>query len=137
MLNGAAELRNKRGTGHGRSGGPLIDAPVARLTAGLVLPAVLYLCEVYEDRTKPDEPREATPIRTRSVPLGRPSESCSVDDIVVHKTFGEGQVVSVQPTEQGPMVHVDFGGDTGVKRLLAKYAGLTVRASAPRDDGSV
>jgi hypothetical protein len=42
ILHGADELRNARGTGHGRSGSPLFDDALARLTVGAVLPAVLY-----------------------------------------------------------------------------------------------
>src|ERR687883_600567 len=48
VLNGAAELRNARGTGHGRSGAPVVDSALARMAVGVVLPAVLYLIEIYE-----------------------------------------------------------------------------------------
>jgi hypothetical protein len=34
VLNGAGELRNARGTGHGRSGSPLVDAALARMNVG-------------------------------------------------------------------------------------------------------
>jgi hypothetical protein len=50
ILVGAAELRNYRGVGHGRSGAPVADDSVARMTTGMVLGADLFLCEAYEER---------------------------------------------------------------------------------------
>jgi hypothetical protein len=50
LLHGVDELRNARGTGHGRSGAPSIDPSVARLAVGVVLPAVTYLVETYESQ---------------------------------------------------------------------------------------
>lgn len=48
ILNGAGELRNARGTGHGRSGTDLVDASLARMAVGVVLPTVIYLIESWE-----------------------------------------------------------------------------------------
>ena len=50
ILNGAGELRNARGTGHGRSGAELVNAPLARMAVGVVLPAVIYLIESWETK---------------------------------------------------------------------------------------
>lgn len=48
ILIGAGELRNARGTGHGRSGVPIVSSSLARLSVGAVLPSVIYLIETYE-----------------------------------------------------------------------------------------
>ena len=50
VLNGADELRNARGTGHGRSRSPLVDEAVARLAVGVALAAAVYLVEVYDQQ---------------------------------------------------------------------------------------
>lgn len=50
ILNGAGELRNARGAGHGRSGVDLVDETLARLVVGVVLSAVLYMVENWELR---------------------------------------------------------------------------------------
>ncbi len=57
-------------------------------------------------------PRAATP--------AGPAETFVAGDIVEHKTFGRGRVVSVK----GDRIAVDFAGDTGEKTLLAGFAPL-------------
>lgn len=121
ILNGAAELRNKRGTGHGRSGAPELDDALARLTVGLVLPAVVYLIETYEARIRPDHaPELVSPPQQMTHPHMAPGV------VVTHEAFGEGHVVAVQGTGDRMVVTVDFSGDVGRKRLLVRYAPLTV-----------
>jgi len=149
VLNGAGELRNARGTGHGRSGTPVVDAALARLTVGVVLPSVVYLIEVFESQT--DHPAAEAPDLV-DAPSAGPSEAGStspaevarpttaepaalpdvaVGNFVVHRTFGEGQVIAVDgPEPLKQVVTVEFGGDVGRKRLLLRYADLRVRPSA-------
>ena len=87
VLNGADELRNARGTGHGRSRSPLVDEAVARLAVGVALAAAVYLVEVYDQQagTGPTptlvERRGASPGPMRGG-SGRRAQ-----------TFGEGQVL--------------------------------------------
>ncbi|MEI2777382.1 MAG: DNA helicase PcrA [Tetrasphaera sp.] len=45
-------------------------------------------------------------------------------DRVSHDTFGLGTVVRVEGVEERALAHVDFGGESGVKRLLLRYAPL-------------
>ncbi|SES47209.1 ATP-dependent DNA helicase PcrA [Pedococcus cremeus] len=45
-------------------------------------------------------------------------------DRVTHDSFGLGTVVRVEGEGDKAMAHVDFGADTGVKRLLLRYAPL-------------
>jgi hypothetical protein len=119
VLTGAAELRNARGTSHGRSGAPLVDDRMARLTAGMVLPAVIYLCEAYEDYL---EKGEAVTVqkgdRVTHVDL-------DINSVVQHETFGRGTVVSVAGQGERTVVAIDFE-TAGVKRLLTKYAPVRV-----------
>lgn len=126
ILTGADELRNARGTGHGRSGTPLVDEHLARLAVGLVLPAVVFLCETWEKRAD----KSATPapgVDTRPT-AAAPPIALVAGDVVRHATFGEGIVFEVEEsaTAAGPVVRIDFGGGIGAKRLLVKYAHLTV-----------
>lgn len=72
VLQGAAELRNASGTGHGRSGVPLVDPALARLTAGLALSAVVYLCEAYEASTA-SAPSTVSPATKQDGPANRTS----------------------------------------------------------------
>lgn len=51
MLDAVPGLRNKRGSGHGRSRAPLVDAALARMVVGMTLSAMVYLCDVYESET--------------------------------------------------------------------------------------
>ncbi|GAC1378494.1 MAG: hypothetical protein NVSMB48_00040 [Marmoricola sp.] len=124
VLNGVGELRNKRGTGHGRSGAPVVDDAVARLAVGLVLTSVVYLCELHERALAVELPpfgavSEPNPDWGAGVP--------ELGDDVSHATFGVGRVVEVVsdlPGHSGRVLKVDFGGEVGAKRLLERYARL-------------
>lgn len=120
ILNGAGELRNKRGTGHGRAGTPMVDPALARLCVGLVLPAVVYLTEVYEATTTPATAPELVP-----APRPQPNVPLKMGAVVAHDTFGEGQVTAFEGEGGRLVVSVNFGGDTGTNRMLARYASLT------------
>ena len=50
--------------------------------------------------------------------------SLSEGDRVTHDTFGLGTVVSLSGRPDDPQVAIDFGGGTGVKRLMLRYAPL-------------
>jgi hypothetical protein len=121
ILNATDSLRNARGTGHGRSGSPLIDDAVARMTVGMVLAAVVYLAEVFEARTGQAVPLVRTP---PAATAGERVSSVSVGDFVGHDTFGEGQVRGVIGEGDKQVAEIDFGGDVGAKRLLIRYAPL-------------
>ena len=54
----------------------------------------------------------------------RPVPSLSPGDRVSHDTFGLGTVVSTRGSGERTQADVDFGSDTGVKRLLLRYAPL-------------
>jgi hypothetical protein len=126
VLQGAAELRNRRGAGHGRSGAPLVDDALARLTAGMVMSAVVYLGEIYENRlavstSTPDGPALQLPIK---------GDRFVVGSIVEHRTFGEGQLISWRETDSGPMIEVIFD-DHGRKKLLLHMAPLRLVRNPP------
>ncbi|MGN6415708.1 DNA helicase PcrA [Flexivirga sp.] len=55
-------------------------------------------------------------------PGNRPIISLDAGDKVTHDTFGLGSVIRVEGQGDRAMAHIDFGGDTGVKRLLLRYA---------------
>jgi DNA helicase II / ATP-dependent DNA helicase PcrA len=57
-------------------------------------------------------------------PGNRPMISLRSGDRVSHDSFGLGTVVRVEGEADKVMAHVDFGTDTGVKRLLLRYAPL-------------
>jgi DNA helicase II / ATP-dependent DNA helicase PcrA len=57
-------------------------------------------------------------------PGNRPMISLHSGDRVSHDSFGLGTVVRVEGEGDKVMAHVDFGTDTGVKRLLLRYAPL-------------
>jgi DNA helicase-2/ATP-dependent DNA helicase PcrA len=57
-------------------------------------------------------------------PSNRPLISLHAGDRVSHDSFGMGTVVRVEGDLEKAMAHVDFGADTGVKRLLLRYAPL-------------
>jgi DNA helicase II / ATP-dependent DNA helicase PcrA len=57
-------------------------------------------------------------------PGNRPVIALAAGDRVSHDSFGLGSVVRVEGDGDKAMAHVDFGGDTGVKRLLLRYAPL-------------
>ena len=70
VLQGTAELRNASGTGHGRSGVPLVTPALARLAADMALPAGVYLCEAYDTSTGSDS---VAARRTTRAPAATPS----------------------------------------------------------------
>jgi DNA helicase-2/ATP-dependent DNA helicase PcrA len=57
-------------------------------------------------------------------PGNRPVIAMASGDRVTHDSFGLGTVVRVEGEGEKAMAHVDFGPDTGVKRLLLRYAPL-------------
>lgn len=111
ILNGAGELRNARGTGHGRSGADLVDPSLARMAVGVVLPTVIYLIENWEAQAgTPSTPPQAPGMRT---PAG-----ADVGGTLRHETFGEGQILESVTTRHGTVVTVDFGPRIGRRRIL-------------------
>ena len=54
----------------------------------------------------------------------RPVIALASGDRVSHDAFGLGTVVRVEGEGDKSMAHVDFGADTGTKRLLLRYAPL-------------
>ena len=54
----------------------------------------------------------------------RPVISLHSGDRVSHDAFGLGTVVRVEGDGDKSMAHVDFGEETGTKRLLLRYAPL-------------
>jgi hypothetical protein len=125
ILHGADELRNERGTGHGRSRSPLINDALARLAVGAVLPSVVYLIEVFEARTG-DEPAPLLAASTPGTAPAAPIRPLAVGAVVRHATYGEGQIRDLSGDGDKQVAAVDFGSDTGVKRLLVKYARLQI-----------
>ncbi len=124
VLNGAGELRNARGTGHGRSKSHLLDDALGRLTVGLVLPAVVYLIEVYEDRTNNDQAPNFVSKESRLT-----ATHATAGTRVVHTTFGKGTIVDVVMSDgklDTAVASIDFGREVGVKRLLLRYAPLAL-----------
>ena len=69
-------------------------------------------------------PRGSAPRKARSEEESLALESLAAGDRVSHDTFGLGTVVRVEGTGKHTMAHVDFGGETGVKRLLVRVAPL-------------
>ncbi|TCO41034.1 abortive infection Abi-like protein [Kribbella antiqua] len=126
VLQGAGELRNRRGAGHGRSGAPLVDDALARLTAGLVMSAVVYLCEIYEDRLAASAPSADGP----ALPVPAMEGQFVVGSIVQHQTFGEGQLISLRATDSGPVIEVVFDHH-GRKKLLLRQASLRLVRNPP------
>ena len=57
-------------------------------------------------------------------PGNRPAISLTAGERVTHDVFGLGTVVRVDGEGDKAQAHVDFGGETGVKRLLLRYAPL-------------
>jgi DNA helicase-2/ATP-dependent DNA helicase PcrA len=58
------------------------------------------------------------------MPGNRPSLALRAGDRVTHDSFGLGTVVRVEGEGDRAMAHVDFGGESGVKRLLLRFAPL-------------
>ena len=100
-------------------------------------PASRFLDEIPDDLI--DWQRtESTGMRSSSTPAvatlagrpgvrsagNRPMISLRSGDRVSHDSFGLGTVVRVEGEADKVMAHVDFGTDTGVKRLLLRYAPL-------------
>jgi DNA helicase-2/ATP-dependent DNA helicase PcrA len=50
--------------------------------------------------------------------------SLAAGDRVTHDSFGLGTVIRVEGEGERAMAHVDFGGESGVKRLLLRFAPL-------------
>ena len=69
-------------------------------------------------------------------PGNRPMISLQSGDRVSHDSFGLGTVVRVEGKVDKAMAHVDFGADTGVKRLLLRYAPLSFEGDARRRAGA-
>jgi len=57
-------------------------------------------------------------------PGNRPMIALKSGERVSHDSFGLGTVVRVEGEAEKAMAHVDFGPETGVKRLLLRYAPL-------------
>ncbi|HEV7148443.1 MAG TPA: 3'-5' exonuclease, partial [Pedococcus sp.] len=57
-------------------------------------------------------------------PGNRPLISLHPGDRVTHDAYGLGTVVKTEGDGEKTQAHVDFGGDTGVKRFLLRYAPL-------------
>jgi DNA helicase-2/ATP-dependent DNA helicase PcrA len=57
-------------------------------------------------------------------PGKRPIITLHAGDRVTHDAFGLGTVVRVEGEGDKSMAHVDFGQETGTKRLLLRYAPL-------------
>jgi len=134
VLQGAAELRNARGTGHGRSGAPVVDSALARLAAGMVLPAVIYLCEAYEQSTSMGEAPPALVSRLTATSAVSPPPPAppgfsqglevAVGAIVNHSTFGRGTVRATRGAGNARRAEVAFSTGIGSKWLLLSYAPL-------------
>ena len=114
ILNGAVELRNARGTGHGRSGALLVDDALARMAVGMALPTVVYLIEVWEARTGGQD--SDRPDSIASAPFS--SSNIKAGATLTHTTYGEGIVETITETEHGPVATVDFGLSAGVHRVM-------------------
>jgi len=57
-------------------------------------------------------------------PGNRPLIALHAGDKVTHDSYGMGTVVKTEGEGDKTQAHVDFGGDTGVKRFLLRYAPL-------------
>ncbi|HEY3534294.1 MAG TPA: 3'-5' exonuclease, partial [Pedococcus sp.] len=57
-------------------------------------------------------------------PGNRPIIALKPGDRVTHDSYGLGTVVKTEGEGEKTQAHVDFGGDTGVKRFLLRYAPL-------------
>lgn len=112
-MNGAGELRNARGTGHGRSGVELVDPSLAGMAVGVVLPTVIYLIENWEARAA-TPPKSSQDINV-SLAIG-----ANVGGALRHETFGEGQIPESDSTRHSTVVTVDFGPRIGRRRILLR-----------------
>ena len=76
-------------------------------------------------RRLPGSAMESLATRREMTRVGaRPLVKVAAGDRVSHDTFGLGTVVRVEGDADKAMAHVDFGEETGVKRLLLRYAPL-------------
>ena len=76
-------------------------------------------------RRLPGSAMESLATRREMTRVGsKPVIKVSAGDRVSHDTFGLGTVVRVEGDADKAMAHVDFGEETGVKRLLLRYAPL-------------
>jgi DNA helicase-2/ATP-dependent DNA helicase PcrA len=75
---------------------------------------------------RPGMPAVATLAQRPGVrsPGNRPLISLHPGDKVTHDSYGMGTVVRTEGDGDKTQAHVDFGGDTGVKRFLLRYAPL-------------
>jgi hypothetical protein len=139
ILQGAAELRNVRGTGHGRSGVPLVTPALARLTAGMALSSVVYLCEAYESSTGASLPLDERSSDTSTPPVVMPHDgdpfavrtNITVGTLVTHATFGEGEVISRRGYDVAAEAEILFAQPVGPKRILLRYAPIKILRWAP------
>ena len=113
ILVGANELRNARGTGHGRSGSPELNESVARLTVGLVLPTAIYLTERWE------KVAGSGTSQTMAASEDLPSE-LQPGSFFRDSTHGEGQILKVESTQHGAVATVNFGPRIGERKVLVR-----------------
>lgn len=75
---------------------------------------------------RPSRPAVATLASRPGVrsPGNRPVIALHPGDKVTHDSYGLGTVVKTEGEGDKTQAHVDFGGDTGVKRFLLRYAPL-------------
>ncbi len=75
---------------------------------------------------RPGMPAVATLAQRPGVrsPGNRPLIALHSGDKVTHDSYGMGTVVKTEGEGDKTQAHVDFGGDTGVKRFLLRYAPL-------------
>lgn len=109
ILNGAGELRNNRGTGHGRSGARLVDPALARLTVGLAIATVNYLGDVWMRQGDKSG---------RPVDVAHVTATEATGGVIQHETYGEGEVLRTQETLYGVVATVDFGRRVGTRQIL-------------------
>ncbi|HLZ38958.1 MAG TPA: 3'-5' exonuclease, partial [Mycobacteriales bacterium] len=64
------------------------------------------------------------PARRLGAPSPRPVPHLAIGDRVVHDAFGLGTVTETHGAGESAQATVDFGGETGSKRLLLRYAPL-------------
>src|SRR6478752_2886949 len=99
-------------------------------------PASRFLDEIPEGLVEWQRAEAATTARRPSTPAvarlaarpgvrspgNRPLISLHSGDKVTHDSYGMGTVVKTEGEGDKTQAHVDFGGDTGVKRFLLRYA---------------
>ncbi|HEX2864556.1 MAG TPA: 3'-5' exonuclease, partial [Deinococcales bacterium] len=78
------------------------------------------------DVAKPDAYRTPPPVAARVAAAGGPVESFRGGERVRHPKFGPGLVVSTLGPPEKQEVYVKFDSEPAMKRLLVKYANLTL-----------